>query len=255
MTSKAIVIDQGAWSTSGNLFLPSTTGQRRGSGINIQAEFKKPGFYSVQFGIVIPPVVTSTVIGIAEIQWSVNGNTIPRLLNVYNGTIISGGGESVSVRLRDASENGITADPVKYVGIVSIIPGTRTNMANGQPPIYTPRLAIATTTIPAGSPPPYPLVPGESIDIPIPKNAGVNSMMLLMARDLAEIVVKPALLDNRCVQITQINADSGTRFNLLNYDCVNQFVPIAPGSVHIHVINTDIAGEDVWVTPIFGIEG
>lgn len=269
--NKVILLDQNAWSASGNLFYPGwngdpTTGVRRNAAVSIQADFKTAGYYTLQFGVTPPNArngfdISGNVVAQAEVLWSVKGNFVRRFFNVYNGTTISGAGEGILVRVRDASEpNVFVDDPTKYQVTVNLIPGARPNMANGMPPLFTPRTPLTNLLNPAAeTTPPYPLPSGATaLVIPIPKNCGITSVMLLIARQTDEAGTQPVDITNSQILIEQQNASGNLGW--LNYDSCYQFVPLAPGTTQLSLSNsTDSSNPDditlVWVTPIFGIDG
>lgn len=268
--SKTILLDEQAWSSSGNLFFPGLDGAdvlRQSAAITLQAEFKKLGFYTLQFGIQPPPTlangfdVAGNIFTTADIQWSVKGNTIRRFINVYNGTTISGAGEAITVRVRDVSDPiSFIEVPTKYQVTASLIPGARPSLANGMPPIFTPRTLIESPGSGAGValPPPYVLEAGTTpLIIPVPQNCGITSLMLNIASEATEASDPPQLLTNQRILIEHRN--SSARLNMSNYDAAYNFQPLVPGTTEIYVYNIPVTEADVnptvWVTPIFGVDG
>lgn len=263
---KTILLDEKAWSASGDLFYPGADGTRRRSAVSIQADFKRAGFYTLQFGVT-PPLasggfdISGNVVAQAEILWSVKGNFVRRFINVYNGTTISGAGEGVLVRIRDSSEpNVFVANPTKYQVTVNLIPGARPTMAQSMPPIFTPReLLTSLVAPPALVAPPYPLPVGpDQLLISVPKDCGVTSVMLNFARETDEASTQPLDITNSQVIIRQQNASG--ELNWLNYDSAFKFMPLAPGTTRIGISNQVTLPDPsdiglLWVTPIFGIDG
>lgn len=269
--NKTVMLDEKAWSASGDLFYPGWTGDpnvglRRNAAVSIQADFTKAGFYTLQFGVTPPTLrngfdLSGNVVAQAEVLWSVKGNFIRRFFNIYNGTTISGAGEGILVRIRDASQPNVFVDePLAYQVTANLIPGVRHNMANGMPPIYTPRDGVDSLLFPGTNVyPPYPLPAGPSqLEIPVPKNCGVTSVLLNIARQTDEGGNEPVTIENSQILIQQMNASGSLSW--LNYDSCYGFQPLAPGTTVLRLNNqTDTSDPSditlVWVTPIFGIDG
>lgn len=269
--NKTILLNEGAWSGSGDLYYPGWNGGgndgiRRRAAVSIQADFKKAGYYTLQFGVA-PPIarggfdISGNVVAQAEVLWSVKGNFIRRFFNVYNGTTISGAGEGVLVRVRDASEPNVFVDvPTKYQVTVNLIPGARPNLAQSMPPIFTPRTGLDSLLSPGSTVfPPYPLPAGPSpLRFSVPKDCGITSLMLWIARQTDEGGTQPVDITNSQFLIQQQNASGNLGW--LNYDSTYKFMPLAPGTTTIDVSNATDSSDPsditlAWVTPIFGIDG
>lgn len=142
------------WSQSGQL----TPGSSQ-SAVSLQAQFPLIGAYTVQLNIEDPNaslvVANEVVRAQAEIQWSVKGNTVTRLVDCVNGLSITGEAEAVSVRVVDRSIVTI-ANKQPYVVSINVAPGTRPSVQ--QPPVFSADrqrldggLASGGVVVPAGA--------------------------------------------------------------------------------------------------------
>lgn len=270
---KTVILDNKAWAGSGNLFFPGFTApfttNRRRSAVVVQAEFKNPGYFTIQFGIQAPIVAGISLAGNticeAEILWSVAGNTIRRYISVFNGTSISGAGEGVRVRMIDNSLGNFNApNGASYPVTVMIIPGTRPTMAGSQPPFYTPNESL---TFFPGTPqtPAYSMTtPGptnQELDIAIPENCGINSVMLLASQSAQDDPTD--VMTNNSIFFQQLGTVGLTSKVLANYnyDMVGRWLPLYPGANEIRVVRNTFnltppsLAPNIYVTPFFGVEG
>src|SRR3990167_2293350 len=99
------VVDNGprirSWSVSGVL-RPGQAGREVSAQVDLS---KDPGYHTIEFSIQTPPISGSLALAtVAEVIWSVKGNQVRRLLNVTNGSVISGLADNVSVKIFDASD-------------------------------------------------------------------------------------------------------------------------------------------------------
>jgi hypothetical protein len=106
--------------------------------VTFDACFPQPGVYTVQFEIssLIQAAGQSGQLTFADIVWSVNGTTVKRTISVISGTTISGMGESVYVKVYDASPPGseVGFPGVSYTVTINVTPGLRP--AQSQQPYY-----------------------------------------------------------------------------------------------------------------------
>lgn len=121
------------WSTSGTLQTGVTT-----NSVHLQANFEdSPGEYTVQFNVDAASNIFFNAL--ATLQWSVEGNTVTRVVTVGNGTSISGVGQGVRVSVVDATSidmcNIAGQGAAKYGVSISVIQGIRATTQ--QPVLYT----------------------------------------------------------------------------------------------------------------------
>jgi hypothetical protein len=106
--------------------------------VTFDACFPTPGTYTVQFEIssLIQAPGQSGQLTFADIIWSVNGTTVKRTISVISGTTISGMGESVYVKVYDASPPGseVGFPGITYTVTINVTPGLRP--AQSQQPYY-----------------------------------------------------------------------------------------------------------------------
>ncbi len=181
----------------------------------------------------------------AEVNWSVEGNFIRRLVHVSSGASISGLGQSVSIKITDDSENPDSDPQVTYPVSVQVSRGTRPTLGGTQPPLYVPRPFLETSNDSTFRQPPYFLVAGDSILMPVPADAGINSVYLMVNPDSGTPVDPTDVVVQQ--QGTGIIIASGN----LN-DCY-QFMPLVPGCNVVQVVNNH--STPIRVTPIWGVEG
>jgi hypothetical protein len=218
---------------------------------NVQANFPVVTYYTVQFSLrenerSDTDGAEFSPRGIAEIHWTVKGNHHQRILHVANGTTISGAGEAVWVRFIDDTQivTGEDNVPLGITAIISIVTGTRANAADSQPPMVvedTAQSAAAEVDLP------FVLPAGASMQLFVPRDHGVNSMMITAYAATAGAGI--ALLGNDVV-ITGGAAGVGLNWGA---DMLNRWIPIPPGNMRIEVTNN--TAENVVVTCLWGIEG
>jgi hypothetical protein len=264
------------WSASGNILVPSIPfpdGIYSPQGeAKVQVAFPKPGYHTIQFSInQLTPALDDTPLNPlvvrpqAEIIWTTKGNGIRRLIDVSDGTSISGTGESVYVRVTDNSFFNTTTDSnYEYSVGISVTPGTRPNTAGSQPPVKNAEhgfygvdaepgfFAGATFEITnAGT-----ATLTNLTNIVIPQNCGINSYYL-------DIVVNdPAGLTpvGGQIQIVQDGGGPGISqpISRCNYDQgVGKWIALSPGAKLIQILNgyESTATPTLFGTILFGVDG
>jgi len=196
---------------------------------SLQVQFPEPDDYTVQFSLQIPSGVNASglpvyaVKGRAEILWSVEGNDIKRIIDVGNGSSISGRGQAINVKLFNHSEH-YGVNPVKqFVASILVTKGLRPNYGGSQPPIYQDVPVLVA-------------FPGPNVDVVIPAEIGAN-----------------------CIYLMTESVPAGVNYSFSNEpvtgggnsDIFNEWVPIPPGSVSMEF--TAIAANYSF-TPIYGIK-
>lgn len=208
--------------------------------ILLQAKLQQPSYYTVQFELALQAnqfIVSVGTKGIAEIIWSVKGNSIRRVISVYSGTVISGTGEHVSVTLLDDSEPGL-APVANYPATINLALGTRPSTP--QPPTLYSREVIG------GTYPPYTLAAAGVLSIAVPFNVGANQIFLQVRQSAASTAVLPN-------DIVVEQSAGGTIMAVYNLEYCNGWIPLAPGTTSVLVRNRSAV--NYQVVPVWGIEG
>lgn len=215
------------WSGSSNI----RAGTRQA--YSIQAKFPKIGQYTVQFeiGNTPAPLGDDVFKATAEITWSVKGNGVRRLVNCANGMSVSGTAEAVSVKIIDASILDVNP-PFDYVVGAQIAPGTRASVQ--QPPFLEDIK--------------YTVLPGNTQDVLIPKDAGVISVYVATS-----VAVVGQSIASGAIKVEQL----GGTLDLKAYDPRDGvWIPISPGADRLRLF---VAGtgpvNGVKFTPVWGIDG
>jgi hypothetical protein len=216
--------------------------------VSLQADFKqKPGIYTAQFSIVPidpfvppPPIVGyyAPIQAEAEIDWAVEGNTIVRKVSVTNGLSISGPGQAVRIIVRDVTIGDGTPSKTlgqKYFASVNVTPGLRAT--DNIPPTLVPE--VSSTII----------APGTSIQVAVPQNSGVKSVLVAVAS------VSAVPLPEQCVQVYQLGPSPVIQ-PLAVYDPrAYSFAPLVPGCNLLNIQNSGTSPDSIYVSVIWGIDG
>lgn len=236
---------QKAWSAIGDMQTENPNKQ-----VSLQAHFDEPGIYTVQFSFRFldesqagitnegPPRVY------ADIEWSVAGNTIYRRISVHDGASISGNAEGVKVRVYDESVVALDAWIVDYQVGITVAPGVR---AGDQPPtleIYNATYGswgtIAADDGAGGA-------IGNWIDVPVPQNAGVKSVMVWGSPEFHDQIVG---LDDL---VSGFKMTSGIKGYWRPYRTGQVWMPVPPGTRYIRIGN-QVTWNQTY-SCIFGIDG
>ncbi len=232
------------WSVTGDL-LPGASAES----VVLQAQFKEIGYYTLQFSVDIPPgalAEANQIFTLARITWTVEGNSVTRLVSINNGTAVSGMGQSVHAEIFDWSLPGGGA---RYRVGTLLAPGTRPNSGN------FPNLSINTQ---------FPdIEDGRGLDLIatvaanglqqffIPPNVGINSVFIYAApADLAA----GGWVDYEDFISGSFQNSFQSR---LSKDSFNKWIPLPAAATEIQVAvgaGYPLAG-GVNFTPIYGIEG
>lgn len=231
------------WSASGKL----VTGNRLRQ-VTLQADFPRVEAYILQFNKINNPKSNLPIRAEALITWSVEGNSVSRKISIANGVALVGAAQAVRVVINDVTQSLLDAplvvpNGVEYEVSVQTTPGVRGNTA--LPPVLVPIEGLLRFLGPVA-----PLV----LNVPVPEDAGVNSVKVLARR--VGFAVAP--LPENALIITQLELATG----LVGYEYGFQddFEPIVPGTDTIQV-ELNLAAFiippvfPILVTVIFGIEG
>ncbi len=173
MAGKAQYGKSGGWSSSG--ILTNDGFSNKGMAADFLAgreDNETPAKnYTVQFSVgpaisTISGVPVQTIINpVAEISWSVEGNTNRRIVSVTNGMAVTGVGQAVKVVVRDQTNQNANPSPATYTIDITVAPGSRAS--ENQPATYNPLLASNLDGIVVAA--------GGTTLITVPKNAGIIS--------------------------------------------------------------------------------
>lgn len=224
------------WSASGTL--TATDPNKR---VSLQQQFPEAGPYTVSFArtggdLSLSPVAEAE----ALISWSVAGNTITRRVDVVSGMSVQGVASGVIVSVRDKSTSGAASN---YQVSITVAPGTR---ASNQIQPYLKAGTVQTN--------PAQVAAAGLFDFNIPQDAGVSSVLVLVATPHPGAAAAPPIPEQAC-QV--IHHALGIVPTLAQYDPRSQgWVPLAPGAVVIRVLNDNAIGQaDQIFTVFFGIDG
>ena len=241
----------GGWSGTKNLIMGSDQ-----EVLVVQAKVGKPDSFTAQFflGAAEPPFVgaNSPIRALAEVLWTVKGNSVRRLVSVVNGMSITGRADNFNIRVFDFSAPPVNPVVVGYPIAALVSRGQRASLPN-QPFLYLNANAGAVRgagiafAVPSG---------GGGTDINVPQNAGVNSVWLDFYIP-SVIPVVPSEILNNTMRATQLSAGLATTITTGNFSVFGRWWPIGPGTELIRIQNftAGIGVNTGFVTPMWGIEG
>lgn len=177
----------------------------------------------------------------AEILWSVEGNVVRRVVDVLDGTSVSGEAQGVAINIYDYSSVQTT---LTYQVACTVAPGVRGN--SGQPPTLRPVGLRASD----GSLSPYSvnLTPGNVVTYTVPPNVGAISAIVQAINDAgAASLVDPEVIV-RCL------APAGNILTRYGYNLTGTFQPLPANTAFIQVQNRH-AADTINVNCVLGIEG
>lgn len=224
----------GGWSAAGQMTALDTL-----KSVHLQAIFKKPGPYTVQFAVQQLTANVDTVVEPkAIIDWSVAGNTITRKVDALNGASITGVGEGVRVRVVDETSTGNAVD---YAVTITVAPGVRpakpdyptlTPVHSGNPQVVAVN-STAVFTVPEGVGVAAVSVKASYSTIPIAPASPITDQMLIVTHRAPVGTIDPAL----------------KRYDPRESD----WVPLAPGTTEVWVNNVGAANLRIQLS--WGVDG
>jgi hypothetical protein len=194
------------------------------------------------------PVTPLPVDCVAIIQFTIAGVKIQRIISIANGASISGPGEAIQVLLID---NTLAPGSFGYAYDVTVTVSPGVRAAITRPMLYWnyPPTAIITPSAGPTVAQPFNLVnipPATFISLPIPVNAGINTLNL-SSYDFTAPATPPV------INVGQ--RDSGGTFVRLDYSPTGTvFLPVAPDATVIQIINPS-ATDTISVSVTWGIDG
>jgi hypothetical protein len=221
------------WSQSGKL-----TSENPNQPVTMQANFPFSGVYTVQFSVASPP--SGVYRAVALVAWTVEGNTITRLIDIGNGVSISAPAQAVRVIVNDMTTTALGGTAGETYGVtVSATRGVRA--VTGLP------LTLRATS-PSGDIQAFTIAPGATATFTIPQDAGVLGVEVTASVDVAATIAD--------LIIAQVNTAGATRFKLYKYVDPGSgvgFVSITPLATSIQV--TNIGPDPTVVSLTWAIEG
>lgn len=221
-----IKIGISGWSKS-DILVPGSTNR-----VQIQVQFPRAGYYTLQFAVDYPPGAFSEAGDVrvrADIIWTVAGNPIFRQIDIVNGTVISGMGESVVAEVYD---NGSAAALDAYAIRMSVADGTRPGTPN-PPMLVVDNRAVA-------------IAPGAAASFQVPLNVGANSVFISVAPETFDV----SWTFDALYQFVRVRMQ-----RYLDYSQCNKWIPLDPENALISVRNGVGAPSDILAIPIYGIDG
>jgi len=209
----------GGWSASGNLIMTDHL-----KDVTLQAVFPVSTDYTIEFSKRDGQGSTT----LAEIVWSVEGNSVRRVVDVFNGQSVTGVGQGVRIRIFD---NTVDKPASTYTVSVQVAPGTRGTFVN---PPYR-EAGFAT-------------IAGGAIFVltDIPLDTGIHSIAILISS------AGGVPIPDQSLQIKHIDSSGPT--TLRQYDPRQWFwVPIAPGTDRIGIENFNAFPVNFSIT--LGVDG
>ena len=200
----------------------------------------------------------------ADIDFTVLGISAHRRMTVLDGASITGGADTVSVKVTakpayvppywpEASMP--SAVPVSF----TVAPSSRTDLDGGCldvdlpcPPHTPPILLVQNTGKPeSAAPSEWTVAPNSSVSIDIPQNVGAVSAMVFLVRTSHLGGYAPDALDKLLVS-ERVTKDA--TYDLARLYPKNEWFPLVAGADNLTIYNLDTV-EGYLVRPVFGIDG
>lgn len=251
MSDKAQYGSAGGWSGSGILKNDGQSNKGMAANFLERSNNEIPSKnYTVQFSVgstknsATGQIVNQAFINpVGVITWSVNGNSVRRVVSVINGMSITGVGEGVKVVVTDRTPQPIIGEAVEYDIDITVAPGSRASVT--QPPTYCPTLETQEGMIEVSG--------GGTFDIAVPQNAGVISVYITAVDSTGKTPLTTLLA--RIDQVSSTGAVVRQYDPNANYPSV--FVPIMPTCTKITLVNNQPVSEAnaILFAVTFGIDG
>ncbi len=237
------------WSTSGNLTTGNATQQ-----FSLQCDFTKaagPGSYTVQFGIAQPSrggggSGLGGALAQALIITSVKGNSVQRIVTIGGGTSVSVTGEALKVIVTDVSDAAFYQTGNKYNVSVQVAPGVRATTET-PPTLVAPKSGTTHDQGPGF----FELPAATTLPIPIPQNAGVVSVKIVVSANSPN----PASpINASSLQANQQNSAAGTNGPSWSPIVDTGWIPIVGGMDTLLFLNP-AGGQTLNIGVVYGIDG
>lgn len=243
----------GGWAGSKSLLMGSDQ-----EALVVQAKVGEPDSFTAQFflGPGEPPFVgpNSPIRPLAEILWTVKGNTTRRLVSVVNGMSITGRADNFNIKVFDFSAPPASPATVSYSVSVLVSRGQRASGPN-YPYLYLNANTGATRGAGINFAVPSGVAAGALITVP--QNCGINSVWLDFYIPVPGIAGVPLNIGNNEVHATQHSSGGVTTVTVGNFESFGKWWPIVSGTDLLRIQNwTGLVGVNTGiVTPIWGIDG
>jgi hypothetical protein len=192
--------------------------------------------------IIPPPIAIGNITPVGEILWTIGGNTQRRLVSIYDGSSITGVAEHFAINATDDTDLSDTTNQTQYDVTITAAGGVRGSTA--LPPIYQTYIDNNGTIL-FGR---VSLNPLTNIEVLIPQNAGVSSVMVTVSS------VGNIITDDE-VFFSQASTTAGALkiYNPMDYE----FVPISPQADRLFIENlTPVSGGHIIEFSVtWGIDG
>lgn len=261
------------WSASGTITVPiiaTPPGIDPQGTVGLQVKFSKPGYHTVQFNVIQnSPAIDDAVLNPlivrpqAEIIWSVAGNSIRRVIDITDGSSVSGTGEALNITVTDNSFSpaGVTDNEYEYFVSIQVTPGLRPIQGGTQPPAKN----AETGFYPGGdvfdaggvffiNNAAVPPALSDNTTIIVPQNVGINSFFLNISVQAGH----PTPKNGELVIVQDGGAPGAAQFLMIsNYDAMNRWTPMSPGTKFITIFNQYELSNPSHVigSILFGVEG
>jgi hypothetical protein len=236
---ETVDMTQAGWSAAKRL-LPGG----RLDALAFQTGFPEIGVYTIQLGLLQSYVhsPTETTRARAEIVWSLRGNNVRRLVDCVSGLSISGLAESVNVKIYDDSNFNGNAQSAYNV---SLQVGRGVRPAVERPPTL---VASEDSVNDSG----YYITtfadPQEVVIAPV--DSGIISVMVTVSPNVGQVVPEYGVI------VEQRNGTGVGSTLLKRYDPRQaDFVPLAPGTNAIWLIQDPVSVLTNFWTVTYGIDG
>jgi predicted small lipoprotein YifL len=236
---ETVDMTQAGWSASKRL-IPGG----RLDALAFQTGFPEIGVYTIQLGLLQSYIhgPTQTTRARAEIVWSLRGNNVRRLVDCVSGLSISGLAESVNVKIYDDSNFNGNLDAAYNV---SLQVGKGVRPAVERPPTL---VASEGSVNDSGY---YITQSADPQEIVVAQpDAGIISVMVTVSPDVGGAIAEYGVI------VEQRNGSGVGSTLLKRYDPRQaDFVPIAPGTNAIWLIQNPLLLQTNFWTVTYGIDG
>jgi hypothetical protein len=234
-------------------FAKSATGTLVSKGnnvIQVQDDFDGAAQnFTVQFWVGQRFAVGGGVVGtftpVGEILWALGGNTQRRLVSIFNGTAVTGVAEHFTIKATDQTVPTDPSNPTQYDISITAARGVRGSTA--LPPTYQTYITSTGAGTALGR---LIIVPQQTLYVPIPPDAGINSVMVTAVNTTDAAV--PAGTDFEFAQ-AYFPLFELKRYNPTNY----AFVPVSPqaNNLFFHNLTPLVGGRPLEFSVTWGIDG
>lgn len=228
----------------------------------LQCELDEGTMYTIQFTVKTPDSIIdlsgsgSSFQVLAILEWSVEGNTMRRIISVANGTSVTGAGKNVTIRVFDFSLLNV-ATTVQYLVSVNVAKTVRPS-SQVQPLLAADTVRVLNgITQPAA--PPYPglirlgndfiraVSSGAEMILDVPQDAGINAFYPIAANSIDSHTLTGfefTIVARDIVEVPTITWDASS---------LNKWIPIPPALRTLNIRND--YSEVLQCGVIFGVDG